>query len=217
MKTKIPILILSIIFLTNGFLSAQTGKGQFLIGQSYRIDIVSNGIYQSSSMNLAWSKHKLKSDTDETSPFKGFSLNLNPRVGYFFANNLAVGIDFSIMNSKSRIDDNFIIFKWFQFTTGPFIRYYVPAKTLQPYTEVNYSIGFSRDRTEVNGNENIDKYQDQTYGIGIGLGVPIGSKVTFDTLFGYYSYRYKEKEDNDNNVKNIIGTFGMKFGVTILL
>ena len=216
MKTKSAIFTLAIIFFFNGLITAQTEKGRFLIGESFTVDI--GGVGPPSSMNLGWGTYKTKSDTDDDDySSKRFSLNLTPRFGYFVANNLAVGIDFSIANSKYKSDDGDYIIKYYQFTTGPFLRYYVPMQKVLPYAEVNYGIGSSKHKSEDTNSENETKYKNQLYGVGIGLGIPLGEKVTFDTLFGYQSYMYKAKEDNDNNLRSIFGTFGLKIGVTILL
>ncbi len=216
MKTLTTFLTLTIIFLGSELLSAQTGKGKFLIGESITINF--GGITPPSTMNLGWGTYKTKSDTDdEYYSSKRFSLNLSPKFGYFVANNLAVGIDFGILNSKYKSDDGDYILKYNQFTAGPFLRYYIPTQKLLPYAEVNYGIGSSKHKTDNNNEENETKYHNQQYGFGIGLGVPLGEKVTFDTLFGYQSFMYKAKEDNEDNFRSIVGIFGLKLGVTVLL
>lgn len=216
MKTKAAILALFIILSCNGLLSAQTEKGTFLIGESFTVDL--GGGFAPSNMNLGWGTYKTKSDSEgNTYSSKGFSLNLTPRLGYFVASNLVVGIDFGILNSKYTSDDGDYISKWSQFTTGPFLRYYIPTQKLLPYAEANYGIGSSKHGSESGGSEQVSKYHNQLFGFGIGLGVPLGEKVTFDTLLGYQSYMYKAKEDNDDNLRSILGTFGLKLGVTILL
>ena len=47
--------------------------------------------------------------------------------------------------------------------------------------------------------------------------MPLGEEVSFDTLLGYQSFILKAKEDNEDNVREIIGTIGLKPGLTIFL
>lgn len=216
MKAKTAILALSLIFLGNMLLSAQTGKGALLIGESVTVNL--GGITLPTTLNLGWGTYTTKSDTDEDySSSKRFSLNISPKLGYFVVNNLAVGIDFGIVNSKYKSDNADYIWKYNQFTAGPFLRYYIPTQKILPYVEVSYGIGSSKHKTENNSDENVTKYRNQQYGFGIGMGVPLGEKVTFDTLLGYQSFMFKAKEDNEDNLRSIVGTFGLKFGVTVLL
>ncbi len=218
MKTKTTILALALIFLGTGLLSAQTGKGKFLIGES--INISFGGVTPPTTMNLGWGTYKVKSDGDDDRKSKRFSLNLSPKFGYFVANNLAVGIDFGIVTSKYESGDGDYKLKYNQFTAGPFLRYYVPTQKLLPYAEVSYGIGSSKHKNDdinVPENNRETKYFNQQYGFGIGLGVPLGEKVTFDSLIGYQSFMYKAKEDNEDNTRSIFGVFGLKLGVTIFL
>jgi hypothetical protein len=215
MKTKTAILALTLIFLGTGLLSAQTGKGKFLIGES--INISFGGTSLLTTMNLGWGTYKVKSDNDDDRTSKRFSLNLSPKFGYFVANNLAVGIDFGIVTSKYESGDGDYKQSYNQFTAGPFLRYYVPTEKVLPYAEVSYGIGSSKHKTDNIDVEHETKYFNQQYGFGIGLGVPLGEKVTFDSQIGYHSFMYKAKEDNEDNRRSIFGVFGLKLGVTILL
>jgi len=205
------------LFLTNaGFLSAQTNQGKFLLAEMSNIDFIGAGTR--STMNFGWITYKAKSDAgEEDNPVKAFSLSLIPRVGYFVVNNLAVGLDISIDYSRSKRMNSDIITKYTQLTTGPFLRYYVPTKKFLPFAEANYSIGSSGYKWTSDNADNEHKYQVQQYGFGVGMGFPLGEKVSFDTLVGYQSHILKSKEDNEDNSRDIIGTIGLKLGLTIFL
>jgi hypothetical protein len=62
-----------------------------------------------------------------------------------------------------------------------------------------------------------DKNQAQQFGIGVGMGFPLGEKVSFDTLIGYQSHIIRVKENNEDNARDIIGTIGLNLGLTIFL
>ena len=216
MRNRTIILVIAFIFTNTGFLSAQTTKGNFLLAQMTSIDVVGYGAQ--SSMNLGWTTYKSKNDSgDESDPIKAFSINLIPRVGYFVVDNLALGLNFDIDYARSKRRDSDLIYKSTLFTTGPFIRYYIPTLKLLPFAEINYSIGSSGYKWTDEIGEGEGKNQVQQFGFGIGMGFPLGEKVSFDTLVGYQSYIVKAKEDNEDNARDIIGTLGLRLGLTIFL
>ncbi len=216
MRNRTLVLVLAFIYTNVGFLTAQTAKGNFLLAEMTSIDVVGYGAQ--SSINLGWTTYKSKNDSgDESDPIKVFSINLIPRVGYFIVDNLALGLDFNIDFMRSKREDSDYIYKNTQFTTGPFIRYYVPTPKLLPFAEINYSIGSSGYKWTDEIGEGEGKNQVQQYGFGIGMGFPLGEKVSFDTLIGYQSHIIKAKEDNEDNARDIIGTIGLKLGLTIFL
>jgi len=218
MKNRTLILVIALMFSTSGILSAQTNKGKFLLGELSTIDLTFAGT--PTSMTLGWSTYKSKSDSgneDNSDRPKEFSINLTPKFGYFVINNLVVGLDISIGYNHANSHDGDIISKTTEFGVGPFLRYYIPTQKILPFAEVNYSIG-SGNRSSEYFNENYEhKYQIQQYCFGVGMGIPLGEKVSFDTLVGYHSYIWKSKEDNEDNTRDIIITIGLKFGVTVLL
>lgn len=216
MRIKTFILIFIIISADTGFLSAQTTKGTFLLAEMTSIDVV--GYYAQSSLNLGWTTYKSKNDSgDESDPIKAFSINLIPRVGYFVVDNLVLGLDFDINYARSKRQDSDFIYKSTLFTTGPFIRYYIPTQRLLPFAEINYSIGSNVYKWTDEIGEGGNKNQVQQFGFGIGMGFPLGEKVSFDTLIGYQSHIVKAKENNEDNARDIIGSIGLRLGLTIFL
>lgn len=219
MKTKTAIIVISIIFLGNGLLSAQTEKGTIMIGEFTNVYQTGEGTPM--NMNLGWSTHKVKSDSgddDNSDPIKEFSINLTPRVGYFVINNFAVGLDFILAyNNMKRTSGGEFITKRTQFGAGPFLRYYIPTQKIMPFAEASYSIGSSKTKWNYVDFDGEYSIKVQHWGLGIGFGIPMGDKVTFDALIGYQSHIYKDKEDNEDNSRFIVGTIGLKLGLTVFL
>ena len=216
MRYKTLILVFVLIATDAGFLAAQTTKGNFLLAEMTSIDVF--GYYSQSSLNLGWTTYKSKNDSgDESDPIRAFSMNLIPRVGYFVADNLVLGLDFDINYSRSKRQDSDVIYKYTLFTTGPFIRYYIPTPKLLPFAEINYSIGSYVYKWTDGTGDGGDKNQVQQFGFGVGMGFPLGEKVSFDTLIGYQSHIIRAKENNEDNARDIIGTIGLKLGLTIFL
>ena len=208
----------TMILFINGNIRAQTNQGQFLIGELSSINLSWNGI--PNTMNIGLSTFKTKSDSgneDNSNPDKEFSISLTPKVGYFLIDNLAVGLEFTVGYSHANSGNGDYISNSTRTGVGPFIRYYVPVKNILTFTEAYYSYGSMNNRWDYTGDTGEHDYQVQQYGIGIGLGIPLGDKVSFDALLGYQSYIYKAKEDNENNERSIIGTYGLKLGLTVFL
>jgi hypothetical protein len=218
MRNRTLIIAIALILVSSGILTAQTTKGKFLIGEFSNITLTGTG--NPMNMNLGWSTFKLKSDSgneDNSDPNKEFSLNLTPRIGYFVINNLAFGLDFTIAYTHSKRNGGRYISNITNFGTGPFLRYYIPSQKLLPFAEASYSIGSSKTAWEYDDFDDERTTKVQQYGFGIGLGVPLGEKVSFDSFIGYQSYIYKEKEDNEDNLRYIAGTIGLKLGLTVIL
>lgn len=218
MKTKTAFLVISIIYICNGALPGQTEKGTILFGELTNINLTGEGTPL--NMNLAWSTFKQKSDSgdgDNQNSDKQFSISLTPRVGYFVINNFAAGLDFTIDYTHTKGMNGEYISNMTRFGSGPFIRYYVPVKKLFPFAEASYSIGSSKNKWEYDTFDNKRITRVQQWGFGFGLGIPMGEKVAFDALLGYQSYIYKDKEENDDNIRFIIGSIGLKLGLSVFL
>jgi len=218
MRSIKAILICALILLNSGFIFAQTTKGTFLLGELSIIDLTSNGT--PTTMNVGISTFKTKSDSgneDNSDPNKEFSINLTPKLGYFILNNFAVGLDFTLAYSHTNIRSGDYIVNQTRTGIGPFVRYYIPIKSILLFSEANYAYGSSINRWEYHDDTDEHGYQIQYYGLGLGLGIPIGNSVSFDALLGYQAYNYKAKEGNEDNVRTIVGTIGLKLGLTVFL
>lgn len=219
MQRKKIILILSAI-LSAGWLQAQTEKGHFITGAATSMSLgTSNG----NIMSLGFSNSTIKSDAGgfvEPASDKLTSININPRIGYFLANQLAVGLDISLayMNQKSGTSSDES--SQSLFSTGPFVRYYFTQGAVLPFGEINSGFGSLKfeDRVEefpgLSGESTSSVF---FWGAALGMGVPLGDMVTADAAFSYLYFQAKEKENNPDNVRTVSNTFGLRIGVTVFL
>ena len=202
----ITILIFSV---SCNILSAQTSKGKFFIGADF-----------SSSQNLEFTITQSKSDSDsgdDPVKAKSFSFGMMPKVGYFIIDNLALGLDFTLSSGFSKNTDDEFKFSSILLAAGPLIRYYIPTKKVIPFAEAYYSMGFYNGNSEYFDGESSFKGAVQYYGLGLGISIPLGEKVSFDALAGYSNSVTKEKEDNENNDRLVRGNFGLKLGFSVFL
>jgi hypothetical protein len=218
---KVTLLAVVLITISSGFLKAQTNQGKVFLGVSSTLSLAGTG---SDLMNLGYSSVKYKSDADgfeESDPDKMTNINLLPKVGYFVADNLVVGLDLNIALSSEKDGEDDDKYSQTLLSAGPFIRYYLPTSNVRPFFEFNGAFGAINSKFDYSDNTNWedDEYKSSVMSIGggIGLAAPLGERVMFDVLAGYNSLTVKDKEDNDDNDRTVIGTLGLKLGFTILL
>ena len=200
----------------NASLNAQTQKGTFMIGDLYRPGKALSYDSFGSSMNIGIGTQAYKSDDmEDSSPTKLLNFNLMPRIGYFFADNLLVGIDVPLAADRYKEEN----YKYTISTlgVGSFVRYYVPLEKVLPFFELEGSLGRIKYAYSSDQNEDESKSLLNSIGGGVGLAFPLGRIVTFDMLVGYNHVVLKDKEANDSNYRDINNSAGVKMGFTILL
>lgn len=218
---KITLLAVSLITISFGLLKAQTNQGKIIIGLSSTLSIAGTG---SDLMNLGYSSVKNKSDADgfeESDPDKMTRINLVPKIGFFVADNFAVGLDLNVAFSSSKDGEDNDKYSQTLLSVGPFVRYYIPTSKVLPFFELSGSFGTIKNKYDYSDNTNWEDEESKSnilsFGGGFGLAAPLGERVMFDVLAGYNSLTIKDKEDNEDNDRTVIGTLGIKLGFTILL
>ncbi|MFT3754278.1 MAG: hypothetical protein QM800_15860 [Paludibacter sp.] len=198
-------------------------KGKLILGVSSMLSSVGTG---SGIGTLGFSSTTEKSDAVgfvEQSPLKSTSINLLPKFGYFVVDNLAVGLDLSFiyMNHSLKSIDNEFNSMGTYFCVGPFVRYYIPAGKIVPYIEITGGYGaeniWSRDITALYSQTSTISSGLFSAGGGAGVAIPMGDRVTFDAMLGYNSLTIKNSENNAHNEREVMGTFGLKLGFSVLL
>jgi len=200
-----------------GLLTAQTNKGNILVGVSSTLNLTGTG---TDLMNLGYTSVKYKSDATgytEPKPDKTFSINLSPKVGYFVADNMALGLDVNMAVSNEKDGENSAKYNQTLFCAGPFVRYYIPTSKVLPFFELSGAYGSLKSKYDSDSFNDTYTSSILAFGGGIGLAAPLGEKVTFDVLAGYNSLILKSKKDNPDNERTIIGTLGLKIGFTFFL
>jgi hypothetical protein len=123
--------------------------------------------------------------------------NLNPNVGFFVANNFALGGSLNFATSKTgEISTT-------NFGIGPFARYYVGSTNTKPFvvTEFDYLT-----TTIKNGEQ---KFNANGFGFLFGLGFAAFVNQTV-AIEGVTGYNYSKFEDSDGS-----SGFAMRFGFQI--
>lgn len=206
-----------IIFIFNlTLINAQTEQGKVLLGISSGLNLGGGGV---NLMNIQFSNTKQKSDANGNqglAPTKSTGFNFLPRIGFFVANNFAIGLDLDILYDK---EDGGIQYKSSDllYLAGPFVRYYIPTASVKPFFEVKGSYGVENSKMTFSNQETSTKMGISMVSGGVGLATPLGKKVNFDTILGYSSEVLKDKKNNPNNLRSITGSFSISLGFTVLL
>ncbi len=211
---KLTLATVLLFLICFGGLNAQTSKGNIMLGASTVFNISGNN---SDITGFGYSSIKQKSDApnyNEPDADKVTGFNLSPKVGYFVIDNLALGINIDYFwyrnkNGQPESKNTEVIFG-----AGPFIRYYFPTSKVLPYAELNAGFASMKDTYESEAFDNVTKSSVTSLGIGAGVAAPLSDRFTLDVLVGYSSTTIKEKDDNPDNERTVIGTVGIKLGLT---
>lgn len=194
-------------------LKAQLNQGSIMTGvtSTFGTNLMYEGINTGTNiLGIGVTTYKYDGEAE----YRATSFNLQPRVGYFIIDNLAVGLDLAISscNEKDLEDDD--TWKVTMIAAGPFARYYYPLGGIYPFVELNVAIGSMTDKDNYGEGEDTEKYGLTIFGGGVGAAVPLGNRVTFDAMLGYQSFKVKEK-DTEYDWDMSAGTIGLKAGFTV--
>jgi hypothetical protein len=212
---KLTILITVLCFGALSVSNAQVKMGRSLIGVSTSFSYFN---YGSELMSLAFTSIKYKGNSTEyidPSKTKVTTLNIQPRFGYFIADNIALGANLSVGSSSTKEEQN-AKYTQTSFGFGPFVRYYISGTKVLPFFELSTLFGSITEKYNSQTYDNSDKSSMRSIGGGAGLAVKVGEKVTFDMMAGYNSMSVKAKQDNPNDSRSVQGTLGFKFGFVVL-
>ena len=207
------LLFITVMVITGALaVNAQTEAGKVLIGTSTRLYGVTpltilSGFGQNGA-GLTIMSSKSKSDNFEADAENQTIFNLSPRVGFFAADRLLIGLEvgFGLVSTKL-FDDPITITS---IEEGPFARYYLSSANFKPFVQAGASVGQIKVST-ADSKTNIF-----TYGAGIGGAFFLNDKVAVDLLVNYLHTTAKEK-DAFENARDITSSFGFGVGLSIFL
>jgi hypothetical protein len=220
MKKSTLFFVMLIGFFSFPIIKAQTSAGTMMLGLSTGINISGEFSSGSNLMSIGFSSAKYKSNASgytEPDPDKATNLNLMPKFGIFVIDNLAAGLDVTTAYSQNKVGGSSSKYTLTLLMAGPFVRYYLPAKKILPFAEVNAIFGSAKYKDEYEGGSSEDKSALHSFGGGLGVAAPLGEKVTLDFMIGYNSLTIKSKEDNPDDDRMVMGTFGIKVGFLVFL
>jgi outer membrane protein len=210
-----------------GVASAQTEKGTIIIGGKTGLDFTTT-------------KVKFKSNGTTSEGPKTDSFNISTNLGYFVANNFALGMNIDYNSSRTKEYGEIVLFGSNSTQPGPSMgtkdsqesqtvlsfvpnaTYYFSKGKIRPYLGAGLGVasikfrGFSLTK-EING-EKYTKYEETNKNTGFvwatnaGVLFLISNTVGIDLGLGYANYSFKE-----DGVKTSSSSFGGNVGINIFL
>lgn len=179
--------------------------------------------------------------------FEGYTFSAGPYLGYFFANNMAVGTRFSykryylnLGEFDLNLGDDFNIglkdlyYLQHNYETTAFLRSYLPigkSKIFGLFGELQLNYTFSEGKNSTGRDETFTGVYEQVHSMEIGLGggmaVFLADYLAAEVMVNVGGYRFKWGHQNINNIEEgsinnsganfRINLFSIKFGVTYYL
>jgi hypothetical protein len=198
--------------LTKG--SLLIGTTTSLVGDFYDFEHSGGGNTAGLSFGSTWSSN---GTTSEKTKYTGW--NLTPRVGYFFMDGLAGGLNINIRGQSNKEDDGND--KIGTTTVGPWVRYYAMQWALCggraiPFAEGKAAWGSSKETYSSGSSSSTFKWGASEYAIGPGLALFLTDNVCMDMMIMYRKATWKDK-DTDETTKYHDSAFGFAFGLTVLI
>ncbi len=203
-------------FLITAFLStgvktyAQTEKGKILLGGQSSLEFT--------SFSSKWETDSGSGDNGKTR-----ALDITPQVGYFIANNFAVGLEMPYNYSKEIDGDD--SYTTSSFTVVPFVRYYFGKSNLKPYLHGGIGPGWGKTEIDYNSISDPNFVFDPNfsthllaYELGGGIAIFLNDLVSLEFGLGYASASVKWFDKNDKmNRKNTANGIGASIGIVVSL
>jgi outer membrane protein len=168
--------------------NAQTEMGNFLLNSS-------------SDMEFAVYSLKVKDSYSNDDAGKLSMFGFNSGAGYFIANNLALGLQFTLTHKSEKEDGDEFTELTRMFL--PFARLYFGSKNMKPFVQAAYGTGLNRTSEHYTEEEYITGYE-----IDGGLAFFLSKNISIDFLVGYGSLTL-ENDDSKTSGRGIGGSIGI--------
>jgi hypothetical protein len=147
------------------------------------------------------------------------SFNFSPKVGFQYNDNITVGVESSITNSKNTYNSSNVEYKMNYFSVGAFGRYSKPIGGIfSAYADLG--IGYQNEKQR-QYNEGIDPFTFIKNGVGFYVGITPALFLNINKGFGInfnlgsIGYSTMNFDDSVNDVHRFNFSFGQAFSVGI--
>ena len=177
--------------------NAQTKNGKFFISGSSRF---SSQFIDSKAESNGYSQS-----------YSNTQVSFEPSFGYFFADNVVIGLTSSLTYNKS--DDASMS----SFLFGPMTRLYLSQSNIKPF--LGGQIGMAFENQKYNDSYLTSsmevKLNGMFYGVELGMAVFMNESVSFDVSAGYSGTSLKYSEDSSMKAKS--GGISINLGFSFCL
>lgn len=188
-----------------------------LVGFSYSQKTASGTFMASGSIGLTFNTEKSNDGTSTATDGKYSSIKINPRIGYFVMDGLAVGAGINISIYGYKWDGSANKVNTTSLAFAPFARYYTDMG-LFGHGSVSLGSGKNKFTQDIGGTETTTETKFGLFGFEIGGGFAyfLNDNVAIEPLLVYGSNSLKDKTVAPNT-KNINGGIQLRIGVRVFL
>jgi hypothetical protein len=187
------------VVLTSWSAFAQFEQGTLLVGGNFGLEFTT-------------SKSKFSNQTNTISKTTRFGLE--PRVGYFVIDHLAVGAGVGLSLYSEKIDDSDNKYSQTEIMLSPFVRYYFDPGF---FVEGKVGLGVANSKNEFGGDVDKDKYALGQLALGAGYAIFLNDNVALEPMIGFQSMSQKVKTSGEPEVKYIDSGLFLRVGFQIYL
>jgi hypothetical protein len=193
---------------------AQTQKGSVMLGTSANaglgtlLSLLAENRPGANNTSVGFGTEKYDGEKVSTSTTFG----LAPNVGYFVANNLMLGVNFSISTTSNKDEGDDESYGNTLTTFQPMLRYYFNSAKVRPYGELRGGILNFKGRQEDEGDS------ATVFGLKGGAAIFLNEKVSLDLFLDYtMGFNNEEDEFTGEEIKNTSSLVSFGAGFSIFL
>jgi hypothetical protein len=208
------ILTLPLLALLVSAAIAQTQKGSFMLGTSAGtgvgtvIALFTENNSSANNTSVGFGTEKFDGEKVSSST----TIGLSPNVGYFVADGLMIGLNFSIFSTSNKDEGDDERYGSTLTTFQPMLRYYFTTTKVRPYGEVRGGILNFKDKEEDEGDS------ATLFGLKGGAAIFLNEKVSLDLFLDYnMGFNNEEDEFTGEEIKNTSSLVSFGAGFSIFL
>jgi len=169
------------------------------------------GILLNGGLGFRSTTQKSESGGTTTTLGKQTDFTFNPRVGYFFINNLAAGLTFDVTSSMRKPEGSSGKSGSSLTTIGPFVRYYLDQGL---FFQGEIGFGGNVDKSVTGNTTTTTKYSATKWDVGVGYAYFLGDNIAIEPLVYYGMLNLKNKDTNGKYKENGLG---IQLGLTAFI
>lgn len=197
---KKTLLSLAAALLLIGGANAQTEQGKIMAG---------------GSLGVSFGNTYNEYDGTKGAEYKNSTFSLTPKVGYFFIDGLAAGLEVNLDLQTQKIDEDGMDYKGTSstFLVGPFARYY---SSVGLFGDASIGFGSSKFKEEETGQEDGESKSNLFgWSLGAGYAIFLNDNVSIEPMISYNKFTFTDGDDSKD--KNKQGQFLIEVGFNIFL
>ncbi len=172
----------------------------------------SNSFFAGGSLSISGGKDKIKDGGSSTVNSSYTFFNLNPKVGYFLSDKLAVGVqtEGAIRVTKFPNNTNHTKSTYTGFDFSPYLRYYIINQKFGLFGEASMGFGISTYKDFYQYSSTV-KTTGQGFSMGVSPGIyySISDHIMLESMLGWIGFDSSTQKYDDGS-RDVNSSFGLE-------